>query len=324
MNTHSKPTAVVNSKPSWRDVLPIHPAAELFPRIASEIAALAADIKKNGLKQPIVLWRADDKAQPQLLDGRNRLDAIEMAMGELCIRRWAGMVLIEDSTHLRFDAREIEGDPYAYVVSVNIHRRHLNAEQKRELITKLIKATPEKSDRQIAETVKADHKTVGAVRAEEEARGEIPHVATRTDSKGRKQPAAKPVRARGPTHVCWQCGQRGKVGEVQQHHYAYYEDVWLHDACVGAFDQAEQQREAAAERINALMDGKTEPPVDIGPTSNGENARLRARNEELENENQRLQRENIALRSEIEELRAQLPPDNPGPVPTSLRREAAP
>ena len=46
-------------------------------------------------------------------------------------------------------------DPYGYVISVNLHRRHLTAEQKRELIAQLLKATPEKSDRQIAETVKA-------------------------------------------------------------------------------------------------------------------------------------------------------------------------
>ena len=64
-------------------------------------------------------------------------------------------------------------DPYAYVISANIHRRHLTAEQKRELIAKLIKATPEKSDRQIAETVKASPTTVGTVRAGMEAKGEV-------------------------------------------------------------------------------------------------------------------------------------------------------
>ena len=41
--------------------------------------------------------------------------------------------------------------------------------------------------------MKADHKTVGKVRAEKEARGEIPHVEKRKDTKGRKQPAKKPV-----------------------------------------------------------------------------------------------------------------------------------
>jgi hypothetical protein len=44
-------------------------------------------------------------------------------------------------------------------------------EQKRELIAELIKATPEKSDRQIAERVKASPTTVGAVPAAAEEIG---------------------------------------------------------------------------------------------------------------------------------------------------------
>ena len=38
-----------------------------------------------------------------------------------------------------------------------------------------------------------DHKTVQSVREERETRGEIPHVATKTDTLGRKQPARKHV-----------------------------------------------------------------------------------------------------------------------------------
>jgi hypothetical protein len=75
----------------------------------------------------------------------------------------------------------------AYVISKNIRRRHLTSEQRRELIEKLLRADPTKSDRQIARTVKADNKTVGAVRKRAEAREEIPHVSKRTDSKGRSQ-----------------------------------------------------------------------------------------------------------------------------------------
>src|SRR5262249_61808449 len=82
-------------------------------------------------------------------------------------------------------------DPSANRTSANTHRRHLTAEQKRELIAKLIKATPEKSDRQIAETVKASPTTVGTVRAEMEAKGDVSKLDTRRDSKGRKQPAAR-------------------------------------------------------------------------------------------------------------------------------------
>jgi hypothetical protein len=42
------------------------------------------------------------------------------------------------------------GDPYAFVISANIRRRHLTAEQKRDLIAKVLKAQPRKSNRQIA------------------------------------------------------------------------------------------------------------------------------------------------------------------------------
>jgi len=82
-------------------------------------------------------------------------------------------------------------DPFAYVISANIRRRHLTADQKRDVIEKLLKATPEKSNRRIAETVKASHNTVQAVRSEMEGRGQIDHVSTRADTKGRKQPASK-------------------------------------------------------------------------------------------------------------------------------------
>ncbi len=42
---------------SWRDVLPVHPAADLFPLMShDELLELGKDIKKNGLESPIVLW----------------------------------------------------------------------------------------------------------------------------------------------------------------------------------------------------------------------------------------------------------------------------
>src|SRR5262249_52015986 len=71
---------------SWRDVLPIHPAADLFPLMAETdpiaLKELADDIQKNGLQVPITImnYRAGDSGEClyQLLDGRNRLDAIEL------------------------------------------------------------------------------------------------------------------------------------------------------------------------------------------------------------------------------------------------------
>jgi uncharacterized protein YdaU (DUF1376 family) len=49
------------------------------------------------------------------------------------------------------------------------------SESKRELIAKVLKASPERSNRSIAATVGADHKTVAKVRVDLEASGEIPH-----------------------------------------------------------------------------------------------------------------------------------------------------
>jgi hypothetical protein len=65
----------MTSKPkSWCDVLEIHPAAELFPMMSDdELQELGEDIKKHGLHEGVAL--CDGK----LLDGRNRLDAMEMA-----------------------------------------------------------------------------------------------------------------------------------------------------------------------------------------------------------------------------------------------------
>jgi hypothetical protein len=163
---------------SWRDHLPIHPAAELFPLMSKdELRELADDIKKSGQVEPIALYtesvdkRGNIKPRPEVsvLDGRNRLDARELFDEDL----------IDDfgQPYCRYVYVTPPTDPYAYVLSKNIHRRHLTPEQKRELIVKVLKAKPEQSNRQIAKQVKADHKTVGAERKRLESTGEIPPVA---------------------------------------------------------------------------------------------------------------------------------------------------
>jgi hypothetical protein len=166
---------------SWRDCIAIHPAAELFPLMSEpELRELGEDIKAHGLREGASMLDGE------LIDGRNRLDAMELV----------GIKLVSngqfDWANIPF--RNIQGvDPVTFVISKNLHRRHLTADQKRELVEKLLTATPDKSNRQIAETVKVvSHVTVGAWRAELEGRGKIYHVETRTDTKGRRQQAHKP------------------------------------------------------------------------------------------------------------------------------------
>jgi hypothetical protein len=84
-----------------------------------------------------------------------------------------------------------DADPYEYVISVNINRRHLTTAQKVELIAALLKAEPERSDRATAAIARVDHKTVAAKRQTLEAGGEIPHQEKRTGSDGKAQPAKK-------------------------------------------------------------------------------------------------------------------------------------
>jgi hypothetical protein len=180
----------------WRETLLIHPATEILPLMsAAELNETADDIKKNGLTTPIELWREDRPDAPlQLLEGRNRLDAIEIVYGPVQvnppnIKTANGSLINAVGEHVKILPSSV--DPWTYVVSVNVKRRHLTAKQKRDLIEKLLKAQPEKSNRQIAEAAKASHNTVGAVRTKLEGRGQIAHVEKRTDTKGRGQPARK-------------------------------------------------------------------------------------------------------------------------------------
>jgi hypothetical protein len=84
-----------------------HPLADLFPPMGDkEFTALAVDIKTNGLRTPIV--RTND----EILDGRHRYRACKETGVEPRYEEYTG------------------ADPLAYVISVNLHRRHLNESQR--------------------------------------------------------------------------------------------------------------------------------------------------------------------------------------------------
>lgn len=175
------------TKQSWRDTVKVHPAADLFPPMNdAELDELGRDIKKNGLQHKLVFWAPNHKIEPkdyQLLDGRNRIEAMVRAGVQVDLNLLSQM-----------NCAKAIPDPYAYVVSANIQRRHLTAEQKDDLIVKVLAANPAKSDREVAKTVKVDHKKVGRVRKRAEATGAVAPVEKRTgaDGKTRKQPARRP------------------------------------------------------------------------------------------------------------------------------------
>jgi ParB-like chromosome segregation protein Spo0J len=161
-----------NRPTSATQALKFHPLADLFPPMeGQDFDDLVADIKANGLHEPIVTYEG------MILDGRNRYRA--------CIKAGIEPKLIKGDDWI--------DDPAAYVISANIHRRHLTAEQKRELVEKLLKAAPEKSDRQIAKIAKVSPTTVGTKRAKMENAGDVSKLDTRRDTRGRKQPSKKKV-----------------------------------------------------------------------------------------------------------------------------------
>lgn len=99
-------------------VLRPHPAAELFPMMsAADLDALATDIKANGQREPIVLHDG------LILDGRNRYEACRMAGLEPETMDWTGR----------------GGSPEAFVISLNLHRRHLSESQRAMVAAKFAK-----------------------------------------------------------------------------------------------------------------------------------------------------------------------------------------
>lgn len=193
-------------KPSWRDLMPVHPAADMFPMLDdAELVALGNDIKKNGLAHPIAFIK-DDDGKAILIDGRNRLAALErvgvrLQLQEPTPRPWRRGGAVYREYDLVTDpeincpyphfllSHSIVDDPIAHIVSINIHRRHLTQETKRAIIAQLLMETPERSDRATAALVKVDHKTVAAVRRDQEQLGSIPQLEKRTGKDGKARPA---------------------------------------------------------------------------------------------------------------------------------------
>lgn len=186
---------------SWRETYPPHPAADLFPMLTGdEMDALVEDVRANGILQPIVTVQVDDPDDEdsvieQVLDGRNRLEAAERA--GLDIQGYE-KIKVGRSERVRYNVPTVEADsdidPFAFVISANIRRRHLSQAQRRDLIAKLLKLAPERSDRQTATEVGVSPTTVGKVRHELESNGDVSNLDTRTDARGRKQPATKPTK----------------------------------------------------------------------------------------------------------------------------------
>ena len=95
-------------------LLEYHTLANLFPLLeGAEFDELVADVKTNGLHEPIVVF------EEKILDGRNRYRACQAAGVEPTYTTYQG------------------DDPLALVISLNLKRRHLNESQRAMVAARL-------------------------------------------------------------------------------------------------------------------------------------------------------------------------------------------
>jgi ParB-like chromosome segregation protein Spo0J len=211
-----------------------HPACELFPLIGDgELKELADNIKKEGQIAPVV--RDKDGL---ILDGRNRLRACDMIGVAPIFWTYEG------------------NDPVGFIIAANIHRRHLNAAQKRGLIAKLLKAQPEKSDRQIAKQTKSSPTSVGKARKKLEKSGDVSTMDTRKDTKGRQQPAQK---AKAKKSVSPKDPPKQSPSELALAQFKYACDHWLSKLDADDRKKARTVFETALLRVS----GSAEVPEDV-------------------------------------------------------------
>ena len=107
----------------WIGEYPVHPVASLFPMIDDDaLNALAEDIKKNGQREPIIVAYLDEAMidEPVVIDGRNRHAACKLAGIEP-----------EFKFVMSLNDRELSPQVIAdWIISHNLHRRHLTTSQK--------------------------------------------------------------------------------------------------------------------------------------------------------------------------------------------------
>jgi hypothetical protein len=153
-------------------LLQSHRLAGLFPATGADgVLALAADIEAHGQREPVVLL------ENQILDGRSRVAACQvLGIAPRC---------------RAFDPG-VDGDPFSYVISVNLARRHLSVAQRKEVAKQLILANPSRTDAAIAQLARLSY--VVTLRLRREVEAETPEIAevVRISKDGRRGLTGRP------------------------------------------------------------------------------------------------------------------------------------
>lgn len=150
---------------------PVLSVDDVLPHLSpAEYESLKESIAKNGVQQPILVGLPENV----IIEGHHRWRAAtELGLAEI-------PVVTEET---RSDEERI-----LLGIALNGARRHWNNEQKRKLITFLLKRNALQSDRTIAVTVGASHSTVGEIRSELVRTGEVVAATSSSGRDGKKRP----------------------------------------------------------------------------------------------------------------------------------------
>lgn len=153
------------------------------PLTADEYDELKEDIRRRGVMVPI-----EFDEDGNVLDGHHRLRiCAELGITEYPKVIRAGLTEEQKRTHAR---------------KLNMARRQLNQEQRREIILAESLEHPEKSDRQIAKELSVSPTTVGTVRDKAYSEGKVSKLDTSKGADGKAYPRQverKPVSVFNPT-----------------------------------------------------------------------------------------------------------------------------
>jgi len=157
--------------------LEYHPLADALPLMdGDEFEEFVADIRENGLREPIVV--ALHEGQAKIVDGRNR-------------HRACKLLGIEPRLVKLPEAQNIA----AYIVSQNIMRRHLTSYQRATLVAKFLGGRPNVRLRELAEAAQVHTSTVSRARAlaqeDPEAAEQILEGETRYETERKRLDAAE-------------------------------------------------------------------------------------------------------------------------------------
>jgi len=149
------------------------------PLSAEEFAALKADIAQRGVLVPV---ECDEDGN--VLDGHHRIRACR----ELGIAKWPKII-----------RRDLGDDraKRAHARALNLARRHLSAEAKRQIIAEQLRDAPAQTNRAVTREIGVSHHTVEAVRSELERNGQIAQYEHAMDEAEVSRPGPRPAAGKG-------------------------------------------------------------------------------------------------------------------------------